>query len=281
MQIFIPTRDRVDAQFTWDNLGLELQRCTTLVCPAEEVEAHLKASRNAVARPAVRLAAVRQWIVEELAHQDEPVIMCDDDLAFFVRKSQDAHNLRPAGDDVVQIFERLHTLVAGGAPEGHGGPEGKQPFYNHAGLSPRQGNNWMYPDVVQENNRMNAVHCIWPGVMKHYGVRYDDVTMMEDYHVTLTLFEKGEKSSMICDAAWDQCRGSGAPGGFSHFRTKDTQAEAAETLASLHPNSVKVVEKTPATGAGGFSGTRKDVRVQWKQAYKKGTKKPTFNRGEA
>lgn len=271
MQIFIPTRDRVNAQFTWANLGPELQPHTTLVCPAEEVQSHLDAHRNAVARPPVRLAAVRQWIVEELARQDEPVIMCDDDLAFFVRKDPSAHNLRPAGADVFRIFDRLRGLVAGSNLGARFTP-------NHAGLSPRQGNNWAFPDTYLINERMNAVHCIWPGVLKHYGIRYDDVDMMEDYHVTLSLFEQGEKSVAIVDAAWDQCKGSGAPGGFSHYRTSDTQGAAAEKLASLHPLTVKVVEKEPKTGAGGFAGKRKDVRVQWKQAYLRGTKNPTYVR---
>lgn len=266
MQIFIPTRDRVDAQFTWDHLTPSLRQCATLVCPAEEVSSHLERSRNAVARPPVRLAAVRQWIVDELARQSEPVIMLDDDLAFFVRKNPDAHNLRPAGEDVERIMKWLHEMVA-------------VPGYVHAGLSPRQGNNWAFPAKHLTIERMNAVHSVWPEALRHYGIRYDDVDMMEDYHVVLSLFEKGEKNIVLTDAAWDQCKGSGAPGGFSHYRTKDTQGAAAERLAELHPLSVKVVEKEPKTGSGGFAGKRKDVRVQWKQAYQKGTRNPTYRRG--
>lgn len=261
MQIYIPTRDRINAQFTWDNLTPTLRQHTTLVCPPEEVETHRKLSRNAVARPLLPLAGVRQWIVDELAVQGPPVIMLDDDLAFFVRKDPSAHNLRPAGDEVDLIFNRLEALVSFDS-------------YVHAGLSPRQGNNWAYPATLLTIERMNAVHCVNPAALRHYGIRYDDVDMMEDYHVVLSLFEKGEKNAVICDAAWDQCRGSGAPGGFSHYRTSETQAAAAERLAELHPLTVKVVEKTPKTGSGGFSGTRKDVRVQWKKAYQ--TRKPEF-----
>jgi hypothetical protein len=103
--------------------------------------------------------------------------------------------------------------------------------------------------------------------------------MMEDYHVTLSLFERGETNAQIADAAWDQCKGSGAPGGFSHYRTNETQAAASHRLHALHPNSVKVVEKTPKTGAGGFSGTRTDVRVSWSATEKAGRGKATFIRG--
>ncbi len=277
MQIFIPTRDRVNAQFTWDNLSPRLRSGTMLVCPPEEVSEHLERSRTAIARPALPLAGVRQFVLSELAKQDEPVIMCDDDLAFFVRKDPSAHNLRPAGSDITTIFQRLYCLVAGGTPEGHDSPEIPKPVV-HAGLSPRQGNNWTFPDTVQYISRMNAVHCVLPEAFRYYGVRYDDVDLMEDYHATLSLFEKGEKNVAITDAAWDQCKGSGAPGGLSHYRTKETQAVASHKLAELHPLTVKVVEKTPSTGSGGFAGTRTDVRVQWAQAYKKGTKNPTFSR---
>jgi hypothetical protein len=265
MQIFIPTRDRINAQFTWDNLTPTLRQHTTLVCPAEEVETHRDLVRSAVARPPVPLAAVRQWIVDELARPLEPVIMLDDDLAFFVRKSPDAHNLRPAGADVERIMDWLNYQIQDGG-------------YVHAGLSPRQGNNWAFPSKHLTVERMNAAYCVLPEALRHYGIRFDAVDMMEDYHVVLSLFEVGEKNIVLTDAAWDQCKGSGAPGGFTHYRTKETQAAAAHRLAELHPLSVKTVEKEPKTGAGGFSGKRTDVRVQWKQAYLRGTKSPTFVR---
>jgi hypothetical protein len=197
--------------------------------------------------------------------------MLDDDLAFFVRKDPSAHNLRPAGADVERIMDWLHEMVA---------PNSSGMSYVHAGLSPRQGNNWAYPAKHLVIERMNAVHCVLPEALRHYGIRYDDVDMMEDYHVVLSLFEVGEKNIVLTDAAWDQCKGSGAPGGFTHYRTKETQAAAAHRLAELHPLTVKVVEKEPKTGSGGFAGKRTDVRVQWKQAYQRGTKNPTFRLGE-
>lgn len=263
MQIFIPTRDRLDAQFTWDNLPPSLQACTVLVCPAEEVSSHTERSRLAVARPPVRLAAVRQWIIEGLADNSQPVIMLDDDLSFFVRRTPAAYNLKPADPvETENLFVRLNDLVAG-----HPGPENR-PKYAHAGLSPRQMNNQHFPDMQKNTMRVNAVHCVDPMVLCRENIRYDDVNMMEDYHVTLSLFEKGYDNCVIVDAAWDQNRGSGAPGGFSHYRNQETQKEAAETLASLHPDVVKVVEKEPKTGSGGFAGKRTDVRVQWLKAFK-------------
>jgi hypothetical protein len=285
MKIFIPTRDRMDAQFTWQNLTQALRERTLLVCPAEELEGHLRRSRNAVARPPVPLAGVRQWLVDEACDGPtrglEPIIMLDDDLAFFFRKSPSTHNLEQAkgkSDFYLEyLFQRLECLVGGGTPEGMGGPEIKSPVV-HAGLSPRQGNNWAFPDTVQYNTRMNAVHCVLPAALRYYGIRYDDVDMMEDYHVTLSLFEKGEGNAAITDAAWDQCKGSGAPGGFSHYRTADRQTLAARRLAELHPDVVKVVTKAPKTGSGGFAGERTDVRVQWKKCAENPKSPSTFVR---
>lgn len=257
MKIFIPTRDRIQSQFTWDNLPVSLRHSTMLVCPPEEVEQHLELGRNVLPRPPLKLSGVRQWLVDTYA--DEPaIIMCDDDLSFFVRKSPDAHNLRPADSaETHEIFARMYRSVSLGE-------------YAHVGLSPRQGNNWLYPAKEVKDTRMNAVHCVSPATLISLGVKYDEVDMMEDYHVTLSLFEKGFGNMALADAAWDQNRGSGAPGGFSHYRTSETQKNAAERLAELHPDSVKVVVKKPKTGAGDFAGERVDVRVQWKKTAERG-----------
>lgn len=257
MQIFIPTRDRIDAQYTWDNLTDELRAQTFIVCPEEEVAAHEAKGRRVMARPPVKLAQVRQWLVETVSDPDTPVIMLDDDLGFFRRKDPDAYNLKPiSGEPELNLlFQELHDLVAV-----HG--------YGHAGLSPRQGNNRMFPATLINSSRVNAVHCVLPRVLLENDARYDAVEMMEDYHVTLTLLEKGVDNAVITDGAWDQVKGSGAPGGFSHYRTKQRQAEAALKLFELHPDYVRVVEKEPKTGQGdNWSGTRVDVRVYWHRAF--------------
>lgn len=253
MKIYIPTRGRVDAQGTWDNLTPELKECTTLVAPEEEVPAHSVQGRNVIARPQLPLSGVRQWICE--LSPEPTVIMLDDDLAFFVRKRPDAYNLKPAeGQELNELFNRLYNYVASGS-------------YAHAGLSPRQMNNQHFPATEKYVTRMNAVHCVNRDTLQLTNVRYDAVTLMEDYHVTLSLFKAGFPNIQITDAAWDQTRGSGASGGFSHYRNQKTQQEAAETLASLHPDCVKVVLKEPKGSWGGDMKTRHDVRVQWKKAY--------------
>lgn len=267
MQIFIPTRGRVPLQFTWKNLPDALRQHATLVCPAEEVAEHQARGRTATARPDVPLSAVRQWIVTDLARQDEPVIMLDDDLAFFVRATPERHNLIPADDEAtVRIFERLYEHVESG-------------MFAHAGLSPRQFNNTNFPHTEIRTMRMNAVHCVDPEIIAKEGIRYDDVDLMEDYHVALSLMKKGYDNIVITDAAWDQTRGSGADGGFAMTRTKERQSAAAHKLAELHPDCVKVVKKNPKTGQGEvWGGERDDVKISWAVALRNGKYRPLFRR---
>ncbi len=256
-RILIPSKNRMEAQFTWDNIPKELHDITFIVAPEEEVDGHRSRMRNVISRPAGKLSYVRQWLVETHQHVD-CIIMLDDDLSFFIRKSDSAPNLRPITDsECVDMFDELASHICVGE-------------FVHGGISPRQGNNWLFPKTVVYNTRMNAVHAVSPQKLKELGVFYDEVDMMEDYHVTLSLFEKGQSNVQLARYAWDQNRGSGAPGGFSGFRTPETQKRAAEKLRELHPRHVKVVEKTPKTGAGDFAGTRTDVRIAWKKSAKDG-----------
>lgn len=249
--IFIPTRGRLQ-QSTWDNLGPHLQQFTTLVCPEEEVAIHEGLGRKAIPRPNVPLSGVRQWICETA--KNPIVIMLDDDLAFFVRKDPAAYNLKPANEEeTIDLFDRLYCKLS---------MEG----YAHAALSPRQMNNQHFPDTEKYITRMNAVQVVNRDVLAREGIRYDDVEYMEDYHITLSLFEKGYPNVQLTDCAWDQTRGSGASGGLSTVRTPERQAAAANRLHELHPDTVKVVTKTPKGGWKGLE-ERLDVRVQWKKAY--------------
>jgi hypothetical protein len=252
MEIFIPTKGRIERQDTWDNLPPCLQEVTVLVCPEEEVEQHRARGRRVIARPNLPLSGVRQWLCDKTV--GTATIMLDDDLAFFVRADPEKYNLKPAGIlDVIRMFDKLHSYVEFGS-------------YAHAALSPRQMNNQHFPATEKYVTRMNAVQVVNNKILRKHNIRYDDVTLMEDYHVTLSLLEKGYPNVQLVNYAWDQTRGSGASGGFSLSRTPQVQAQAAHRLAELHPEFVKVVTKTPKGGWKGLE-ERVDVRVQWKKAY--------------
>lgn len=259
MQIYIPTRGRINNQATWDFLKhSDIIDYVTLVCPPEEVADHEERNRRAIARPVNGINKVRQWICEMAP--DPHIIMCDDDLGFFVRADPKAWNLKPASNsDLVDIFSRIHNiLVADGLA--------------HGGLTPRQMNNVHFPEVYISNGKMNAVHAVNRDILAKENIKYTDVDIMEDYYVTLSLFTKGYANKLVCDAAWDQKGVSGAAGGCSTYRTSELQSQGAQDLADIFPDFVKVVEKTPKGGWGGGMTTRKDVRIQWKKAYESSQK---------
>jgi hypothetical protein len=104
-------------------------------------------------------------------------------------------------------------------------------------------------------------------VLKKEGVRFDRLPVMEDFDVALQLLRKGYPSLTLNNWVQDQST-SNAPGGCSTYRSLEVQAKGAKGLARLHPNVVKLVEKTTKGAWGG--GTRTDVQVAWKKAYEEG-----------
>lgn len=255
--IYIPTRGRVEHQATWDALPAHLTGggYVTLVCPSSEVEEHVRRGRVALARPVNGIAKVRQWITEQA--DTDHILMLDDDLTFFIRKDPSAYNLRPTNPlDLLNLFDRMGRYLKEGWPM--------------VGLSPRQMNNAHFPDTEIYDTRMNAVNCFNREIMKKIGVKFDDVDIMEDYHVVLSFLRNGYGNICIVDHAWDQVGVSGAAGGCSLYRTPKLQEAGAHTLHEYHPEFVSVVQKTPKGGWGQGMTTRTDVRVSWKKAAKHG-----------
>lgn len=265
MKIFIPTRGRVEdiiiagkpvsVQFTWDALSDEAKSYTTLVCPEEEVEGHLRKGRKAIARPSYvkNLSQSRQWMVENF--KDPKTLMLDDDLKFFRRIKPEAYNLeRVYKEDVDPVLKNVM--------------DGLDTFA-HVGLSPRQMNQKHFPARWIHVFRINAVLGVDARVLLQENIRYDEVTVMADYHVHLSLLERGYANRVFVAGAWDQKLPSGSPGGCSIYRTKDSQEAGAYRLKELHPESVEVVKKVPKVGwDGDLSGERTDVTIYWKKAFK-------------
>ena len=163
-----------------------------------EVQEHSKRGRATIARPVQGIANVRQWIVDQHTH-DDTVIMCDDDLGFFIRANAGSWNLKPANiDEATCIFEDIHEVVETGE-------------FGHSGLTPRQMNNVHFPDTWIYSAKMNAVHCVSKSLLHREKIKYNDVELMEDYYVTLSLLRKGYNNKIFCAGAWDQRGVSGAP----------------------------------------------------------------------
>lgn len=255
--IFIPTRGRIQKQTTWDSIGPHAREYARLVCPDDEVTYHHLEGRSCLNRGAVKgINNVRQFIVDYAVDKGyDKIIILDDDLIFNRRIVNTLPHLRKTQQ---AEMSELWDIMSGYLDR-----------YVHVGVSPRQMNDKHFPHTFKEGMRQNAVHGIQPKVLHKEGIRYDAVELMEDYYVTLSLFQKGYPNAVITDWTWDQRGASGASGGCSIYRDADLQEKASKTLAELFPKHVKALQKETKTGWDGMK-TRWDVRVQWRKAAKDG-----------
>jgi len=255
--IYIPTRGRINKQTTWQSIGPEAREHAVLVCPQEEVQAHINNGRYCLNRGDIKgINNVRQFIVDHAVERGhDKVLILDDDLVFGRRAMPDAPNLRKTTqEEMHELWERMDRMLNS---------------YVHVGLSPRQMNDKHFPHLFKEGMRQNAVHGIQPKVLHKENIRYDTMQLMEDYYVTLSLFSKGYPNYVIVDWTWDQRGASGAAGGCSSYRNAELQEQASLALAAAFPDHVKAVQKETKTGWDGMK-TRWDVRVQWRKAAKDG-----------
>ena len=257
MDLFIHTYGRVNDQQTLKTLSMELCKRTYLVVQQREQAAWerrgIPANVILLVLPAAiqTLSPTRQWILEWAAKKGLPrICMMDDDLRFSHREAGSGTKLFQSKDKHVEdMFFMLDEMLQTG--------------YLHAGISAREGNNHNEKDFAV-NTRMMRVLAYQPAKVLKTGARFDRLRTKQDFDMTLQLLRLGHKNIVRYDFAQDQ-GGSQTSGGCATYRTPQMMAEDAENLRQLHPDFVKVVEKTTKGAWGG--GKRVDVTIAWKKAY--------------
>lgn len=257
VDIIIPTLGRVNRQETAKHLTRAGLPFTLVV---QRHEAHLYPSRsNSVNGYTLRIlpdhirtiAPTRDWIIENVG-ASRNIVMVDDDLKFFVRRTDDRTKLRDMEpNELVNMFAAIDFQLA---------------ICAHVGIAAREGANRNTGKFLS-NTRIMRVLGYDRRILAEEGLKFSSMGVMEDFHIALSLLEKGYPNVVLNDYANNQF-GSDTSGGCSGVRTADYQRQAAEGLAALHPQFVTVVQKTTKSAWGG--GTRTDVRIQWKEAYKHG-----------
>lgn len=262
MQLVIPTYRRVDKQLTLQNLPPVLQQQTILVASDVEERAALRERYNVrdvvVATGVQSIAEKRHWIVTQLGC--EHVFMLDDDLRFGLRcplaertwSEEDGswHTdgqflLRAQPEQLVPVFDWLAQCLQNG--------------YGAVGIGSRMHNNRNRLSYAR-NTRLMFAFGLSRTAYNAAGVRFDDVRVREDFHVTLGLLRAGYENVSLLEATCDQDKFN-APGGASSERSMELSNQEAERLAQLHPGLVRVVER-----AYSASIPRKEVVVSWKKA---------------
>lgn len=248
LKIYIPTLNRVGRQATLRHLSPKWQKRAVLVVPKSEANSH---EHPTIVCPYAGIGNVRQWIIDQ--HEGDKLVMLDDDLRFDVRRTDVPEKFLPASpSDVTEMFDTLERTLSSNIP--------------HAGINAREGANRNTEDHL-ECVRMLRVLAYHVPTFRKLGVKYNRLPVMEDFDVTLQLLRLGKPNRLL--NRWVQGQGmSGAAGGCSSYRTMEIQHKGATGLQKLHPDYVRLVEKTTKNAWGG--ATRTDVVISWKKAYENG-----------
>lgn len=246
--LYIPTYRRLDRQKTWESIPGRWRSRATLVAPPDEVEPLRARGYPALACPAKGIGATRQWIMDQ--HDDGPfVMMMDDDLRFAKRRTDDWGKFTQL-EDAGAVLDALLPMLE------------QVPL---VGLANRSGANNVDPPV-QMNGRMHDLMCLDTRVTRQHNIRFDDMELMEDFYVMLSLLVRGYPTALNSAYVKDNAAGANASGGCSVYRTQAKQEVAARALHARFPEFVALVEKKGWNGMG----TRTDVRVSWAKAYQAG-----------
>lgn len=263
--ILIPSRGRArlfatDRSTTSKFSQEELSR-TYVFVPPEEVESYRATNKivhaNIIPVDSMGMGKIREFMAQ-WARQNLGVnsaFMFDDDIEFFVRKSELETSLVKA--TATDIFTMLMCAE---------NELWSEETIGCVGISARQGNNNSgpgFPHQFERNTRIIRAFLFSLDAflaMKHGRVQY-----MEDFDVLLQLLKAGWRNKNLTYYAQDQ-RGTQTDGGCSIHRTHENHEEAARMLQSLHPDVVKLRDKVNKTG--GHFGTRKEVTIQWKRALR-------------
>lgn len=256
--IYIPTYRRTN-QLTFSYLPHEWQQSTFLVCDEEDAQ-HLRAAGYPVlVCPHEGIGPTRQWIIDQHdteAH-GENLIMMDDDLRFSRRRTDDPTKFiqmryEPGDSDQINVMlYYLATLVE------------EVPL---AGIINRGGAN-RNADPIRLDTRLHDLLAIHVPTFRAEGIQFNRLEFMEDFDVALQFLTKGYHTAALGMFCKDD-QGSNVNGGCSVYRTVDRQNAAALDLHLMFPEVVRLTRKT----TWDTMGERMDVAVQWKKAYKIGTK---------
>lgn len=264
MLVVIPSLSRWNRLLTYKWIPKQYLKNTVIVVPetqAAEYRGH-NPDKVILGCPVKGIGPTRDWIVQYARKKGErKVLMLDDDLRFFYRihpegKTHDYVKAPP--EEMLKAFRIIEKLLN---------------KYPHASIAIKQGSNNLHPtEPVILNTRLLRVLAYDTELLHSERIRFSDIEFMEDFHVSLSLLERGYASATDATHAQDQA-GSQMKGGCADYRTMETQAKAAQALKEMHPRFVQVIQRTTKGAWGG--GTRTDVRIAWKEAYKEGSLKRT------
>ncbi len=268
MLILIPTYGRVEKQTTYDFLCDSLKEDTLLIVSRDEDAPHRDRGRKTLLCPVQGkgTALVRNWMMEWCYKNDyKKVIMMDDDLTL-QKRGKDLRCIgTPTDEQQREMFYWMWKQLN---------------KYLHCSMTER---NAAWADADSFRIATKGIQCVGYNIKRivedtdcRFNRGVPDWFFIEDYHLTLQLFEAGFPNIVSRDYRVNYGP-SNAKGGCSSFRTPEKLKEAAELLAKLHPGIVTAVKKDTKL----WGGERWNVKVMWKKAYEMSKNKAPVGKTEA
>lgn len=253
--LYIPSKGRSDIVRTYRTLPPEWKERATIVVNDAEANDYLKHNHGVPISPstAVGIGNTRQWMLKRC--RTPWCIMLDDDLYFFKRARPGGIRLVNAGENDVR---EMYRILLEAMDEG----------YVHGGVATRPVTSF-WACKYRVCQRVNNFHFFHADTARQYA-DFTKLKVMEDFHVSLSLLERGYPNYVLFDYCWNQ-PGTNTRGGCSDYRTGDVQHRSAVQLHKLHPEVVRVRSKT-VVGQTSWEGMkeRTDVVIQWREAFKDG-----------
>lgn len=256
MVIFVPTRARIYKQITRKKFHLDqVQEKYPVIYVVPESELEKFTTVNRVQRTLsvpddFKLSDIRQWLVETQNEPDPHHCCFDDDLVFLRRKvpTELPQRSDTTAKDALDCFDRINDWLWKG--------------YVHGALSQRAANGMYSAGTYKLIGRATDTHFYNAEIIGAEGLHFNDVVLRQDFHMTLSLLERGYPN--VIDYEFMSGQTDGTPGGCQVYRSLEMLAEQAQLLADLHPEFVTIVEKERK---GGF-GVSTDVRIAWMKAFR-------------
>lgn len=233
--------------------GLQ-DRCA-LVVPQEQVAEYDFDELPVYGCPANRIGPTRQWCVERAASAGlKWFYMLDDDMKFY-------EQLDP-GSPCMDLVDGTNSLGECFAIMDKWHEEGLV----HSTMMMRtnirsKGQSHRGEGIYRIGARANNFHGLRPNVLLEENIRYDELEVMEDFFVTLSLLKLGLVNYGMLRWVWNQ-RGSGFRGGCSQYRDAAMQERAACELHARFPEYVKL-RKVQSLSNWDAMKQRWDVIIYW------------------
>ena len=268
MNLYIMTRGRIGKLLTPKSIPKSWRSKTYIVCPYSEHKQHQEdwpefqvlIAPSSVTNYSEKFQFLIEWIDQ---YTGKGVIM-DDDLWWDKQGVKENKDRCLVKLDSVEELDEMWQMM-----------EEQLDCFPLVGVHPRMMGH-QQPTPYKDVGKMVTVQGIntrlFPTAPRMPKVDYDPI--LADVHLVCWLLAHGCPNRIITKYVvnWGPSQAAGG----CDYRTLDMQREACERVAEMYGPHAKAVTKTPKT-VKWLGDSRTDLRVQWKQLYKKAPLKERNN----